>query len=91
MTQAWYENRKMLESGKLKKEDFDALVGVLNREFRRHGASHSGPGEALEKAADARAAPALEFACAGCGTVSGRFERCEKCERYPVVRLRPPK
>ncbi len=91
LTQAWYENRKMLESGKLKKEDFDALVGALHREFRRLGASRSGPGEVLEKAADGRPAPALEFACAGCGTVSTRFERCEKCQRYPVVRLRPPK
>ncbi len=91
LTRAWYENRKALESGRLKKEDFEALAGLLQREFRKQNGPREGSTDDLKKLEKPAASPRLEFACPSCNAVASSFGRCDPCDRYLLVRLKPDK
>jgi serine/threonine protein kinase len=88
---AWYENRKALEGSRLKKEDFQAAVAALGREFRRknpgQAAMTGAPGETLKEESK-RAGDLIEYACPVCKEPLPGFERCAACERFAVVRLK---
>ena len=91
--QAWYENRKALENGRLKKEEFEAAAAMLSQEFHRKAPPRAAAmaGALREVSAPANGVPArLEFGCPACGTSLPGFSRCPIDKRFAVVRPKNP-
>jgi TolB-like protein len=105
LAKAWYQNRHALEQCDFSREDFEALTKSLRAQFQagptdaaalQKGVENFRGGidrlrEArLRDGGGAPARPLIEFVCPGCGHVSPEFSRCEMCDRYLVLRIKPP-
>jgi len=91
--QAWYENRKALENGRLKKEEFETAAAMLSQEFHRKAPPRAAAmaGALKEVSAPATGVPVrLEFGCPACGASLPGFSRCPNDKRFAVVRPKNP-
>jgi TolB-like protein len=105
LAKAWYQNRHALEQCNFQKEDFEALAKSLRAQFEagptdaaslqkgvenfRGGIDHLREAR-LKGDAGSAVRPMIEFVCPGCARVSSEFSRCETCDRYLVLRIKPP-
>ncbi len=100
IAKAWYQNRQELEKFRrnVNKDQFEALSRALRSHF--HGERMGefwkgveGGRENLDRVLKAAGVPGLdgvsvEFVCPGCQGISPSLAPCDKCDRYPIVRIR---